>query len=83
MRQEEVMPETPTITPKESEILNLLQHGLSDKEIAARLGKSHQTVRNQLRTVYLKLGVHNRTQATAAVLKNASTSVLVHSRHCA
>lgn len=48
------------LTPAEAEVVALLSRGLSNREIAAALGKSEGTVKNQLSAVYRKLGVNNR-----------------------
>jgi DNA-binding NarL/FixJ family response regulator len=52
-----------TLSPREREILELLTQGLSDKEIAERLGVKHATVRFHLKHVYEKLHVRSRTEA--------------------
>lgn len=48
------------LTPRETEIAWHLAHGLTYKEIATRLGRAEQTIRNQVWRVYRKLGVDNR-----------------------
>jgi DNA-binding NarL/FixJ family response regulator len=57
------------LSDRESEILALLSEGLSNKEIAARLGISPATVRSHLMNIFKKLHVHRRTQAAAKYLK--------------
>ena len=56
-------PETRPLTRREREVLCQLSLGLSNKEIARRLGIEEVTVRLHLRGIFRKLGVHNRTQA--------------------
>ena len=56
------------LTPAEAAVLDLVAEGLDNREIAARLGKSAKTVRNQISTVLDKLGVHSRAQAIVAAL---------------
>ena len=51
------------LTPRESEVLTLVADGCQNKEIAARLGLSENTVKLHLRNIISKLGVHNRTEA--------------------
>lgn len=51
------------LTPRESQILALLQHGHSNQEIATRMGVTAGTVKTYLKSIYSKLGVQNRTQA--------------------
>ncbi|MDR2717814.1 MAG: response regulator transcription factor [Treponema sp.] len=48
------------LTKRETEILSLVKNGLSNKQIAARLGISHRTVENILRCVYDKTGIKTR-----------------------
>lgn len=50
------------LTVREFEILRWLVHGLSNKQIAKRLGIQEQTVRNHLRPTYQKFGVTRRTE---------------------
>ena len=51
------------LSKRETEILELLTQGLTNKEIADRLGLSVETVRVHLRRTYEKLHVHSRTEA--------------------
>ncbi|HEX4780533.1 MAG TPA: LuxR C-terminal-related transcriptional regulator [Usitatibacter sp.] len=53
------------LSPREIEILALLAHGMSNKEIARGLSRSEATVATHLRRIYEKLGAHTRTQAIA------------------
>ncbi|MBK6643009.1 MAG: response regulator transcription factor [Bacteroidetes bacterium] len=48
---------------RESEILNLLADGFSNKEIAEKLFVSVHTIRNHLYKIYEKLQVHSRVEA--------------------
>jgi len=48
------------LTRRETEILDLAKDGLSNKQIAGRLGISHRTVGNILRCVYDKTGIKTR-----------------------
>lgn len=47
------------MTPHLYKIANLKSDGLTNKEIAARLGKSEQTIKNQVRDIYRRLNVSN------------------------
>jgi DNA-binding NarL/FixJ family response regulator len=60
------------LTVREREVLDLVALGLSNREIADRLVISHDTVKFHLRTIYSRLGVHNRLQATRAVVPGAA-----------
>ncbi|HEU4780811.1 MAG TPA: alpha/beta fold hydrolase [Steroidobacteraceae bacterium] len=51
------------LSPRERETLALLAEGLSNSEIAERLGISEKTVRNHLSHLFDKLGVWSRAQA--------------------
>jgi NarL family two-component system response regulator LiaR len=51
------------ITPRELEILGLIAEGLSNKEIAARVNVSENTVKTHSSRVFDKLGAQRRTQA--------------------
>ncbi|MBX9462652.1 MAG: alpha/beta fold hydrolase [Aquamicrobium sp.] len=51
------------LTLAETAVLDLIVQGLDNRTIAARLGKSEKTVRNQLSVIFDKLGVHSRSQA--------------------
>jgi DNA-binding NarL/FixJ family response regulator len=53
------------LTQRESEILERLAKGYSNKEIANLLNLSLDTVRTHLRHIYEKLHVHSRTEALA------------------
>jgi len=52
-----------TLTEREREILEYLAQGLSNKLIASRLYLSVRTVEGHLANIYLRLGVHSRTEA--------------------
>ncbi|HVQ35879.1 MAG TPA: helix-turn-helix transcriptional regulator [Candidatus Bathyarchaeia archaeon] len=51
------------ITPRELEILGLVAAGLSNKEIAARVFVSENTVKTHVSRVFDKLGARRRTEA--------------------
>lgn len=51
------------LRPSEARTLALLAQGLSNKEIANRLGVSVSTVRFHVENIYTKLHVHSRTEA--------------------
>jgi DNA-binding NarL/FixJ family response regulator len=51
------------LTPREVLVLSLAGEGLSDAEIAARLGSSERTVRIHLAMILAKKGAKNRVDA--------------------
>jgi two-component system, NarL family, response regulator LiaR len=51
------------ITPRELEILELIAHGMSNREIAEKLFVSENTVKTHSSRVFGKLGAKRRTQA--------------------
>ncbi len=53
------------LSPRESEVLELLAHGRMYKEIANTLNISIETVGTYTRRIYEKLQVHSRSQAVA------------------
>jgi PAS domain S-box-containing protein len=57
----------PHLTPRQAEVLRLLEHGHSTKQIAQELHLSTETVRNHVRHILRALGVHSRLEAVAAV----------------
>jgi DNA-binding NarL/FixJ family response regulator len=58
-----------TLTRREVEVLALLVRGRSNKEIAAKLFISETTVKGHLRSVFTKLNVLSRTEATTTALR--------------
>lgn len=58
------------LSPREMEILEHVTSGLSNKEIAFRLGISHQTVKNHMTAILRKLQVDDRTQAAVYALRH-------------
>lgn len=52
-----------TLSPRESEVLDLVARGFTYPEVAKRLGLSVSTVQSHVRNIYAKLDVHNRTEA--------------------
>jgi LuxR family maltose regulon positive regulatory protein len=53
------------LTERELEVLRLLAAGLSNREVAHTLVIALSTVKQHLKNLYSKLGVHSRTQAVA------------------
>jgi DNA-binding NarL/FixJ family response regulator len=65
-----------SLTPQQHKILLMFADGLLNKQIAFELGVSESTIKSHTSTIFLKLGVRNRTQAVIALnelqLANAS-----------
>jgi DNA-binding NarL/FixJ family response regulator len=62
-----------TYTPlsaREMEILEMVTRGASNKEVAARLNISQQTVKNHMTAILRKLHVDDRTQAAVYALRH-------------
>jgi DNA-binding CsgD family transcriptional regulator len=53
------------LSPRQIQILSLISEGLSDKEIAQRLGMSARTVDSHTRRLYEKHAVHSRAAIVA------------------
>lgn len=62
------------LTAREFEVLELIVHGRTNKEIGDRLGISEGTVKSHVNNILEKLGVTDRTQASFVALKRG----LVH-----
>lgn len=56
----------PKLTPRQREVLRMLAHGASTRQIAAKLHLSTETVRNHVRGILQALDVHSRVEAVAA-----------------
>lgn len=56
------------LTPAETAVLDLVARGFGNRAIAAELGKSEKTVRNQLSAIFGKLGVSTRAGAILRAL---------------
>lgn len=66
--QPQPAPEVAGLTERERELLAALAKGYAYKEIAERLHISFDTVRSHIRSIYEKLHVHSRTEATLKFL---------------
>jgi DNA-binding CsgD family transcriptional regulator len=60
------------LTRRETEVLDLLGHGLSNAEIAARLFISTKTAEHHVGRILRKLGLRNRAEAAAYVARTAA-----------
>jgi DNA-binding NarL/FixJ family response regulator len=64
-----------SLTPRETQVLELVADGLSNKAIAAALGVSDETVKFHLGSILGKLGASNRTDAVRLALKRGLVSL--------
>jgi DNA-binding CsgD family transcriptional regulator len=58
-----------SLTPSEQEVARLIAAGMTNQQVAARLGMSRHTVDGRLRRVFAKLGVNTRVEVTAEVAR--------------
>jgi two-component system, NarL family, response regulator len=57
------------LTTREIEVLHLVAKGMRNKEIAAELKISDETVQGHVKNILAKLSVHDRTEAVAVALR--------------
>jgi DNA-binding NarL/FixJ family response regulator len=57
------------LTPREVDVLRLVRGGNANKEIAAQLSLTEETVKSHIRNILAKLGANDRTHAVAIGLK--------------
>jgi DNA-binding NarL/FixJ family response regulator len=58
------------LSDRELEVLQLLADGNTNKDIAAKLFISTQTVKTHIAHIFEKLGVKDRTEAVASALRS-------------
>lgn len=59
------------LTPREQQIASAIADGRSNRDIAARLGITEQTVKNHLTSIFEKVGVDNRLQLGLALVRRS------------
>jgi DNA-binding NarL/FixJ family response regulator len=57
------------LTPRETEILKYIGQGFLNKQIAAELGISEQTIKNHVTSILRKLNANARTEAVVVAIK--------------
>ena len=67
----------PNITLRQAEGLAWIAQGLSNKQIAAKMGIKESTVRNMLYELYHRLGVQDRTEAVVVALTTGLITIEV------
>lgn len=68
-----------TLTPREKEVLSLLSHGLSNRQIAKDLFLSEHTIRTHVQNLRSKLNVRSKFQAAVLAMQVAPSQL--HSRN--
>jgi len=63
------------LTARETEILNYVAQGYSNKQIAAKLNISEQTIKNHVASIMLKLNANARTQAVVIAVRQGLISI--------
>lgn len=76
---EEASPPPTHLTPRQAEVLSLLEQGHSTKQIAQELHLSTETVRNHVRNLLRALGVNSRLEAVAAARRGRDSGARAHS----
>jgi len=65
---------TADLTPSERKVLDLIGEGMSNREIAERLGVAEKTVKNHITSLLSKMGLQRRTQVAAWVAGHKHSS---------
>ncbi|MGH8909755.1 MAG: FHA domain-containing protein [Egibacteraceae bacterium] len=64
-----VLDEKPMLSPRQQEVLSFLKEGLTNPEIAVKLGVTERTVKAHCQEVFDRLGARNRTAAVAVAMR--------------
>jgi DNA-binding NarL/FixJ family response regulator len=67
--------ETPALTAREMEVLQLIVHGKSNKEIAVVLGVSANTIAVHRANLMQTLGIHNTAELVVYAIRNGLASI--------
>jgi DNA-binding CsgD family transcriptional regulator len=67
-------PDLRSLSPGETRVMELASRGLTNRQVAAELGLSVHAVKFHLSSVYRKLGVANRTEASRLYLLSRPTN---------
>ena len=67
--------ETPSLTVREMEVLQLIVHGKSNKEIAVVLGVSANTIAVHRANLMQTLGIHNTAELVVYAIRNGLASI--------
>jgi len=63
------------LTTRETEVLNYVAQGYSNKQIAAKLDISEQTIKNHVASIMMKLNANARTQAVVIAVQQGLISI--------
>lgn len=59
----------PNLTPRELDVLRLVSRGRTNKEMAAAMFVSEETIKTHMKGLFQKLGVHDRAEAVGIALQ--------------
>ncbi len=65
----------PGLSPREISVLTLAAQGNSNKQIASRLQLSEDTIKGYMKSVFLKLGVSDRTHAVTLAVRRGIIAI--------
>jgi DNA-binding CsgD family transcriptional regulator len=60
------------LSQRETQVLDLVSSGMTNTQVASQLGIGVHAVKFHLASIYRKLGVGNRTQATSLYLRSGA-----------
>jgi DNA-binding NarL/FixJ family response regulator len=63
------------LTNKERQVASMVWEGLTNKQIAERIGTSEQVIKNYLRTTFDKLGVWSRLELAMYIANHGGAAV--------
>jgi DNA-binding NarL/FixJ family response regulator len=66
----------PRLSPRETEVMDLVAQGMANGEIALRLAVRQKTVKNHINRIFPKLGVKTRAQAIVLWLQRGSSQIV-------
>ena len=69
-RQSQGNPLTPSLTPRQLEVLNSVSRGFTNREIADQFGISPESVKTHLENIFARIGASSRSEAVAIALRN-------------
>ena len=64
------------LTARETQILKLVQEGMSNKMISRTLGIELPTVKNHVHSILVKLGIHRRAEAISLLYRSSSDELV-------